>query len=144
MLDYTEYFVIDKRKRSGEEFVILANQAPQELKDLVTEIHVIFVCSPNFWIYATILRAFEELEGNKLDDISIEADLSDHQVVKWLNNEFAFDYCDGVMKDIGLITSFDQLIACAQEAAMRDIYRIVYKFLEIERGSDCSNGEVLI
>lgn len=74
-MNYLSYF--DTKSRSEGEsrkyFVILKDNAPEDLQKLVRDIHKheFNDCLPNDWIYATIYEAFKELRHEELDNITI-------------------------------------------------------------------------
>ena len=130
-LKYTDYFCLKNRENSN--IVCLNQNAPQELKDLVKDIHFDHFdrALPNDWIYSIIGEAFDALANDSIEDITVEADMHYHDLLAWLQNSFAADYCDEVREDglTNLETTFYEMVGMAQYMAKRRIYEAVDAFI---------------
>lgn len=126
-----EYFE-EKCRKDGTTFVCCIDETPDELKNFVHLVHKHFDCGfPNDWIYKTITCAFEALDNDKLDDCSIEADIYDHELIKWLYEPFAIGVYNEVIEE-GLSDGKNLLfsIQAAQEYSIRRIYEMCNEFME--------------
>lgn len=137
---YTQYFEIRKKQYDGTEFSCLTDNAPQSLKDFVRHVHRehFYDVWPNDWIYATIHQAFDDLEENPLEDITIEPDMYNNQLYKWLyenGNAFAASLVEEYIEEFGegLGVNLVKLISGGQWLAMDKIYRAVNEFLKNEK-----------
>lgn len=137
-MDYRQYF-IEKERTDGTKYTYLKDGAPNELDDLIHDIHYqhFFKCLPNNWIYETIHLAFEELNLDSLENITIEADIWNHELTKWLYdncNTFAHEYCNEFLQEIyeGERYKRDllQIISGGQRMAKERIYQAVNEWLE--------------
>ncbi len=130
MKNYSEYF--ETRKRNDKNFVCCKDEVPQELKDLIRDIHMNHFSGalPNDWIYRVIMEAFEELETEKLDDISIEADCYYGQLYEWFGNPYAHEYCNEAIECDSPAKDIYAIISLAQYLSKRNIYESVNQFME--------------
>lgn len=127
--DYTYCFAWKKRA-NGEEFVILKEYMSSELNELVRDIHQdLFNCGCNDWIYEQIYYAFDDLKNDKLEDITIEADVYTHDLIQWLNNGYALELCSEVMREYHY-DSVEEALNQAQTSAKVLIYEAVNSFIE--------------
>jgi hypothetical protein len=129
-MNYSTYF--ETRTRDGKTFIACKDETPQEVKDLIRDIHFKCFngCLPNNWIYQIIMEAFEELEDNDLDDITIESDPYYSQLNEWLTNPFAHEYCNQVIDEIPDMKDIYQIIGFGQYLAKRAIYDAVNDFMQ--------------
>ncbi len=124
-ISYEKYFTLNPR-----EAACLRNNAPEDLKALVYNIHQCFDVLPNDWIYMQIANAFEELEDNLLDDITIEADSYYNDLYKWLGEPFAKGCIEDYMSDFSAkTTDIYEMIASGQWVAKNRIYQMVNEFI---------------
>lgn len=132
MINYTKYFVTAQRADTAERFTKLTDDTPEDLKQLVYEIHDHFDAMPNDWIYETIDSAFDELSRDSLDNCSIEPDCYNGELYKWLGNPFAQGLCNEAMEE-GICDpkqGIYGIISEGQSIATRQIYELVNNFLE--------------
>jgi hypothetical protein len=132
--EYAKHF--EKAQRNnGVSFIKRKEDAPEDLEDLIREIHFDHFggCLSNDWIYATILEAFEDLENDDLENITIEADPYHTQLYKWLGEPFADELCQEAI-DEGLSTGkgIYETIAVGQWLAKDRIYHAVNDFIQGE------------
>lgn len=134
--DYAKYFQTKRRISTQEKFRCLTDDAPVALVQLVRDIHFDHFdgCLPNDWIYETIDHAFDALLRDDIDDCCIDADDYTSDLIRWLQNPFAFGYCDEALaglegaKDLTL----NNIIQIAQWEAKDVIYRTVNDFIQEE------------
>ena len=128
--DYTKYFQIKERK-IADIFVILSDDAPDELQALIHDIHAdLFGLSvPNDWIYQQCYYAFDELMRDDLENITIEADAYLYDLIKWLDEPYALELCNNVLED-HWHRDIMHVIGIAQQQAKTLIYEAVDHFLE--------------
>lgn len=133
---YAQFFETAKRVTNDEDFIRLNLAAPQKLHDLIKDIHFDHFdgCLPNDWIYQIALEAFEALENDDLEDITIESDIYNQDLAKWLLNPFADEYCQEAQEE-GLLPAFAgiyTIIGSGQILAKERIYHTVNAFLQGE------------
>lgn len=107
--------------------------APEELQECVKDIHLnkFYGVLSNDWIFENILTAFEELEADDLDNISIEPDCYNSDLRKWVDNSFAPVMIDEA-QDEGIVrdqADFWERVSAGQILAKRYIYEAVNDFL---------------
>jgi hypothetical protein len=129
---YSKYFETGVRTDSGKSFVKCTEDAPEDLKELIYQIHnkSFDGCFPNDWIYEIIWEAFEALEKDKLEDISIEADIYDRELYEWLGNCFSDEYCNQALQNECPTTNITQIIQTRQCLVKEAIYQAVDEFIE--------------
>lgn len=140
--NYSEYFE-DATRTNGNDFLRLADGAPIELKELIIKCHQCGKIDsiPNDWIYQQIYWALEEFEQGNMDleDFDPEPSVYPHDLIEWLENSFAIEYCQFVLDELGPYDEFMQIIRIAQAECLRDIYRVVAEFVKdnpIEESED--------
>ena len=134
---YREYFTIGERilhkgtfEEKGQRFYKLVDCPPEDLKQLVRQIHKDFCDTlPNDWLYESIYDAFADLEDNDLDDINIEGDFYNSQLYEWLGQPYAHGLCNEVMTELQSSDIYE-VIQYAQQQAKNDIYRAVDEFIK--------------
>jgi hypothetical protein len=136
--NYSQFFITDKRSDGGQ-FYKLNKEAPEDLQKLLFNIHKkeFDQCLANDWIYQTALEAFEELENDNLHYLSIDNDIWDKDLAKWLQEPFAEEFCQEAQAE-GYVTDKTTIfkhIAYGQRLAKWKIYASVDNFLN-------ENGEV--
>lgn len=141
-MNYTEHFEM-KMRADASQFVAAKEGAPQELRDLISDIHMLYFFNtlPNDWIYQTILEAFEYCADETLgsvDDISVEADLYNSDLASWFYencNQFAHEYCNQAMEELA-VKDIILVMSAAQWNAKDKIYRHVYAWLQDGEGQN--------
>ena len=133
-MDYCQYFKT-KLRTNGEPYVYCEHGTPEDVRELIYEIHKELYCGfPNDWIYKEIYEAFEALEEDTLEDITLRPDDFESDLTKWLGESFApamiaqaqEEVCNEA-KDIWIIIGWGQWYA-------KDIiYRAVDLFLTNKR-----------
>jgi hypothetical protein len=132
-MNYLEFFET-KTRCDGTNFTCLTDGAPGELHELICSIHLDDFCGalPNDWIYSEIRGAFEALMKDSRENVSIEADVFNNDLIDWLKNPFALDFCDEaksqglVGEDVGLL----DWITYGQFVAKECIYDRVNEFVK--------------
>lgn len=127
-MDYIEYFERGVRKDTGQPYYFLKEEAPEDLKELIYEIHKDFDSLPNDWIYEQIREAFQDLKMDDLDNCLIEADVYDNDLYKWLGEPFADGLCNECLES-GNIKSIWSVVAVAQYLCKKQIYEAVDAFI---------------
>jgi hypothetical protein len=98
-----EYF--ERRKRNnGDYFYCLTEGAPDELCNLVRDDIHRQLCEepiPNDWLYETIAEAFEALEDDDIEDVSIESDVYDSMLLDWMKESYAQEFCIEAEEELG-------------------------------------------
>ena len=92
-------------RNDGEKIYTLQDGAPEELRDLVYAAHGDFL--PDDFRYETIhsaLCAFANCHfDEELDEIRVEADIYNHNLLKWLNSSLKrVAYCNEAILEFGL------------------------------------------
>lgn len=112
--------------------ICLKDERPEELYDLVYDIHQEFNAMPNNWFYGIIAEAFYffEEDGLDIDDINIETDCYRSDLYKWFGEPFATACIEDYQEEFG-IHSHDvwTIISNGQWLAMDKIYRLVSDFI---------------
>lgn len=132
--EYGEYFFRQYRV-NGEGFYSLKENAPQELIDLVYDIHRIFESGPNDWIYENISDAFDGLADCSLDEVTIQTDCYHSALYKWFGESYANDLCQEYVDEFGYPSKIGvmyALIDAGQWLAMKKIYGKVDEFINEE------------
>lgn len=141
---YTQHFEIRKRQVDGKEFSCLKDDAPLDLIDLVRNIHInyFYECWPNDWIYGTIHAAFDALEQDDIDNITIDPDIYNAQVYLWLlenGNAYASAYCNDYMDEFGDdVHNITKMISGGQWLAMDKIYHAVNEYMQEQKETPCT------
>lgn len=133
--EYRKHFS-SKKRDNGEWFYYLSEDAPDDLRELIYEIHCNFsgYTSPNDWIYATIFDAFNDLNNDDIDSIIIEADPYYSYLISWLSNSFASYMCDEYLKEFSSHqATFYSIVEGAQCMAKDRIYHAVNDFIQCEQ-----------
>lgn len=130
---YSRYFICDQRI-DGVNFMKLTNEAPEELRKLIYDIHQEFDrCMPDDWIYDVIHDAFcQHDDGETLDNINLEPDPYHSNLYKWLGEAFADEFINHAMKEFGEFKDIYHLIGMAQVMAKENIYSRVFSFFDEE------------
>lgn len=138
-MDYRNYFKQLKRD-DGKHFLMVTDESPVELKNFIHSVHSVyfFKCLPNDWIYSIIQRAFEELHLDSLQDITIEADIYNHDLAYWFYdncNQYAHEYCNEWLEEFGNGCKLDmiEIIRNGQEMAKKRIYCEVNDFIQQQK-----------
>lgn len=131
--DYSKYFEVKKRL-NGNEFCCCTEDTPESLRELIRDVHGLFTCLPNDWIYETISDAFDALQNDELDNCSINADVGEYDLIKWLQFPYAREKVQECIDEELICTdNFINMISGAQYEAMRDIYHAVNDWIELQR-----------
>jgi hypothetical protein len=145
MREYSSFFQM-KTRPDGGEFVCCTDDCPENVKDLIRDIHLDCFdgCFPNDWIYKIIVEAFEDVEnGEDLEDVCLEPDCYYAGLNEWFNNPFASGICNEVIEQYFLdhslshvtykpLKTIHDIISYAQCRAKRMIYDAVGKFIDYE------------
>lgn len=136
-MKYSAFFTVGTRS-NGSKFTKSVNDGPSELREFVRDVHMKHFedCLPNDWIYQTISRAFDELEENSIDDITIDSDPYYSQLLEWMGNPYAHGLCNNAIIELGPFSDIYDLIGAAQHNAMFDIYNLVNEFIEEHKEDD--------
>lgn len=142
MKEYENYFETIKLSDNNNR-VLLKDDAPQELRDLVRNIHGDLDALPCDWIYSMIKEAISELNGLTINPdtefdmvfwINIEADIYHADLLRWLyenGGAFAIEFCDQALKELNpWCDDFMGIIATAQKNAKVLIHEAVFNFLK--------------
>lgn len=132
-MKYTQFFTTAHRP-DGKSFITLTDDAPENLQEFVRSVHFDYFdgCLPNDWIYKVIDLAFDDLDEESLDNITLEADCYYNDLQKWLDNPFAGDYCTEYMQETCekmADCTFWDLVGCGQWLAKDRIYRAVDQWI---------------
>ena len=99
---YSSYFLL--RRFFKNNLIILGDDCPSALRDLIGLIHNDFDSLRSDWIYSEIFDAFEALEIDDYDSLNIESDAYHTDVKKWFyENSFADAICDEAINEMGLL-----------------------------------------
>lgn len=131
-MKYNEYFQ-EKTRPCGHSFTCLKDDAPEDLQDLIRSIHFghFYEALPNDWIYENILAAFIDMEENyDFDSIlqCLEADIYHNDLVIWLSNSFAAEYCNEYLEESSPKNIWD-ILQSGNYRAKQAIYFAVNDFL---------------
>jgi hypothetical protein len=133
-MKFSQYFTTVTREVDDREIVKCIDNAPQALRDFIREVHGEFDdCLPSDWIYEQIFYYFELLEenDNEIDNISIEADVYNHELIEWLKQPFAIGLCDDVLEEKFCDEkSLISTISMGQYIAKDTICRLVHEFIK--------------
>ena len=131
-MKYSEFFELTKNPRTLISMCVLKSDAPKELHQLIEAIHsnCFDGAMPHDWIYETIRDAFETLEEDDFDNVSIEADTYYHQLHDWLAVPGAQRYCDEAT-EMGKFKGIYEIIAAGQAHARWTVYSEVNQFLDL-------------
>jgi hypothetical protein len=140
---YSQYFTT-KERPSGEKFVFLKDEAPESLESMMIDIHFDYFdgCLLNDWIYRETSYAFERLEEYESESdyeravCEIEPDVYTNDLIEWLKNPYATDYCNEELQEGHKPDSLENLISTAQVRAKERIYYSVWIFLQKQRGEN--------
>ncbi len=130
--NYNRYFTTKTRPGTDQDIIILIDEAPEEIKQLVQDIHMHFDVLPNDWIYEQIDHAFDDLSHNKLDECSFEPDCYYSELYKWFGFPFAHHLCNEALQE-GYCDSpqnIYDIISMAQYLAKKQIYDFVNDFIK--------------
>lgn len=139
--DYGKYFVRVEHSSYKRDITKLCDDAPEELKDFVREIHLKTFDGawPNDWIYEQLGLAFDELSENELDQLNIEPDIYYSDLYAWLGNSFAPEFVGQWLEmdnqNTGSANIFD-FISGGNWMAKRVIYDLVNDFINEEVEDD--------
>src|SRR6185312_1328308 len=101
-MNYKDYFEF-KARTCGHKFICLKDEAPEELQQLMYDIHTdLFDALPHDWVYQVIYDAFEDLSLDKIEDINIESDIWDSDLLEWLKMPGALTYCQRYCDEFGV------------------------------------------
>lgn len=128
--NYSTYFQL-KERSIGDSFIILSDDAPDELQELILDIHsdLFGLGFPSDWIYQQCYYAFDELMRDDLENITIEADVYLYDLIKWLGEPYALELCNNVLEE-HWHRDIMHVIGIAQKQAKTLIYEAVDHFLE--------------
>lgn len=130
-MDKKKYYKFFERKYRGEDncIFVLTDEAPIDLVEFMKNLHDGKSLVPNDWLYAMAYEAFLDLHIDDIDHASVEPDPYHSQLISWLSNEFAADYCTEVMNSYGPFESFWDLVGYSQWIAKQAIYERVDQFI---------------
>jgi hypothetical protein len=131
--DYEQFFTMSIRT-DGNEFIKLKDEAPEDLRYLVRQIHFDLFggCLPNDWVYDTIHSAFNDLQHENLDNLTLEPDAYYSKLYKWFGEPFAHQYCNEAIDEIGPFKNIYDAIGHGQYLAIERIYGQVNQFINEE------------
>ncbi len=103
--NFSEYFSSIKKHDPDKEILILKDEAPEELKDLVRQAHADFL--PDDFRYEFIhaaIQAISDCQADQdLDEVFLEADIYSHSLIEWLGSNLKrICYCDEAQAEFGL------------------------------------------
>ena len=102
--DFLEYFKLQVRPSTQEEFYTLTDDAHPDLHCLVREAHGDLL--PDDFRYDKIfsaLAAIADCAEGELDEVRLETDIYHSDLLKWLNSNFRrVAYCDEAIEEFGL------------------------------------------
>ncbi len=129
--EFLKYFKTITREGSRHEIYILENDAPESLKELVREAHGDFF--PDDFRYESIHDALCKFSdcNEDLDEVSLEADIYHHDLLRWLSSSLnRITYCDEAKDEFGL-TDVDlmTLITYGQQREKDEIVSLIREFL---------------
>ena len=135
-MEYSKYFTVISTD-SDDSMVVYREGSPDCFVDFVRKLHKNFYCfTPNNWLYLTILEAFEELEDKinvDIEDCSIESDRYCSNIIGWLQNPFALDFVNKILRSSEKYSDLIEIIMIAQIDAKTEVYKEVIYFLENEK-----------
>ena len=136
-MKYNKMFETKERHSTREKFVCRKDVAPQELEELIYEIHKSLSNSlPDDWIYEVIHEAFYAIEGYYSEDTGLDVILSDLQVdvynnelIEWSKHVYAQVAIEEMNEEVGG-RDFITMIQNGQYHVKDYIYNAVYNFIE--------------
>ena len=131
-MNYSPYF--KRIERDNKDFCyILKDESPQQLKELVKEIHFALGAGlPNDWIYDNIHSAFTFIqdEGNDIEGYICEGDVYHNDLIEWLGNGFALELCEEARREYGNDNmNLIEQIQHGQVQGLNKIYAMVNDFI---------------
>ena len=136
MKNYSQYF-ITKTRDSGESFICLTDQAPEELQSLVEEAHEGML--PDNYKYQFLLESFQSLEDREYNfdhtREAIESDVYYRDLLTWVSSHVDRpSMCDEAALDLGAVDAdLMYLIALGQQQEKSRVLEHVIDFLELEQ-----------
>lgn len=130
-MDYIQYFE-EKTRQNDTKFWCLDDAAPEELQELVYNVHKeLFDAFPDDWVYTQIVNAFQDLEEQSIDDCYIEPDCYYHDLYEWVHKCWARALCDeAVSEGFADGTDIDKTVQAGNFLGKEKIYRFVADWLE--------------
>jgi hypothetical protein len=136
-VDYSKFFTTKRRTSNNELFVCCTDEAPEQLKDLIHEIHRGLDCYfPNDWIYEVIAEAFSGLEDDDIENVCIEADIYNADLLEWAQDGWAQGMIDEATKELGRPNDFIGEVSQGQWYTKDRIYHSVNEFMEKQENED--------
>lgn len=128
-----EYFGTITRL-SGDIIYCLKDDAPPVMREFLWDIHRLHFgqCPPNDWIYETVFHAFCDLyeSDNNIEHTTIEADVYNHDLIEWLKEPYALEYCERWAEEAeDNARDIIKQISSGQWLAKDMIYREVHEFI---------------
>jgi len=133
---YVSYFELAERP-DGTKFYKLKDDAPEELAELVREVHrKRGLHFPDDYVYEYIYQSLDLIaesgaEVDNLEDLTeeIEADVYTSDLLKWLSTGDRTYYMDRVKEECGRDLSFEQELSIAQFLEREEIFFYVLEEL---------------
>ena len=130
--DFLKQFKLEVRPSNQTEFYTLAENADPDLRILVREAHRDFL--PDDFRYEQIvnaLAALADLEGEDLDEVSLEPDVYNSDLLKWLSSSYdRVVYCDQAVEEFGLEkVELMTIITYGQQQELDEIVSLVRESL---------------
>lgn len=137
--NYLACFKHNTREATGEEFVFLPENAPQELRDAIRNAHGDKL--PNDWTYNTFADllqktteydcdSIDQLEDYRGEIVDSYVDIYTYQLTQWLHDEQALEYLEQASEGFVAEDGAWQLLARAQYLAVDEIMQHVLTLLE--------------
>jgi hypothetical protein len=125
---YLDFFERKKRESTGKYFYCMKENRPEELHDLVYEIHNNYDLLPNDWIYEVICEAFEAVtDGTEY----LDADVYTNDLLEWSKNGYAQSEIAEAIEEFDKgYKDLSGLISYAQSNVKNYILSVVTVFLE--------------
>jgi hypothetical protein len=139
-IKYSDFFE-SRQRNDGTSFIALKDERPEYLSDFLYEIHGGYL--PDDWTYRIIMEAFEELEIDNLEDITIEADCYYHDLDQWFSlYRGSHELCNEALEDFGPFDDIYKIISTAQVLAKERIYEVVNDFMETHKNDEIKEEEI--
>jgi hypothetical protein len=133
---------ITKKRHSGENFITLKDEADENLKKVIHDIHDIFDVLPNDWIYEKIENAFFSIVNDGFEDIDdftgqCEADIYTNELLEWAKDGYAQYLIEETHEEFGYNSGhWTDIIRFSQEQGIKRIYEAVWNFVEEQAEED--------
>ena len=138
---YSDSFKTIKRSSTGEDIVILKDDAPEELKKAIEEAHGERL--PDDWIFGTFADLLSNLTGytvNNIDDVEEYraeivdgyVDIDNKELTDWLNNSiYNVESCNEAAEEYGSDKNIDIIdrIKQGQYWAIDQVYAAILSLL---------------